>query len=177
MCRFQCPRQDRRMNTWSGIWTTDHFWDGKFQKYLDINENFVPFRCIKGFLNCLHYKILEEKLIITVENRCRTDWKLERMLAKTEKKNIILKRKKPVRIHNFYESGKMFVIMYWSPLLFAWILINLLNSIGIPDNIGLARKFYRFSLNFYIILFFSNIKLVFNNICSVAVGDLPSTLW
>ena len=44
-------------------------------------------------------------------------------------------------------------------------------------TIGLARKFCRFFQSFYSILFLLNIKLVFNDICSVTIYNLSPTLW
>ena len=44
-------------------------------------------------------------------------------------------------------------------------------------TIGLARKFCRFFQSFYFTLFLLNIKLVFNDIYSVAIYNLSTTLW
>ena len=54
---------------------------------------------------------------------------------------------------------------------------DLVKGLKFCIDIVLARKFYRFFKNLHFIFFFSNIKLVYNNTCSVAMNNLSPALW
>ena len=55
--------------------------------------------------------------------------------------------------------------------------VQLTHQIKCATFIRLARKFCRFFSKFLFYFFLQNNKLVFNDICSIAIYDLSPTLW